>query len=66
MFPKVAPGFFTSRAEGPKNVGKDPAELEAEKAAAAQGDGKTGPVRGPITYEITIDGNKHSVAVKPA
>ena len=66
MFPKVAPGFFTSRAEGPKNVGKDPAELEAEKAAAAQGDGKTGPVRGPITYEITIDGKKHSVAVKPA
>ena len=34
--------------------------------AGAQGDGKTGPVRGPITYEITIDGKKHSVAVKPA
>lgn len=66
MFPKVAPGFFGTRAEGPKNVGKDPAELEAEKAAAAMGDSKTGPVRGPITYEITIDGKKHSVAVKPA
>src|SRR5665811_1343688 len=29
MFPKVAPSFFTTRADGPKNVGKDPAELEA-------------------------------------
>jgi methylmalonyl-CoA carboxyltransferase 5S subunit len=57
MFPKVAPGFFTSRADGPKNLGKDPAELEAERAAAAAGDPKTGPVRGPI---------KNSVAVKPA
>ncbi|WP_409484573.1 methylmalonyl-CoA carboxytransferase subunit 5S [Arsenicicoccus dermatophilus] len=66
MFPKVAPGFFKTRPEGPKNVGKDPAELEAEKAAAATGDSKTGPVRVPIKYEITIDGKKHSVAVKPA
>jgi methylmalonyl-CoA carboxyltransferase 5S subunit len=65
MFPKVAPGFFTTRADGPTNLGKDPAELEAERAAAA-GDSKTGPVRGPIKYEITINGKKNSVAVKPA
>ena len=65
MFPKVAPGFFSTRADGPKNLGKDPAELEAERAAAA-GDSKTGPVRGPIKYEITINGKKNSVAVKPA
>lgn len=65
MFPKVAPGFFTTRPEGPKNVGKDPAELEAERAAAA-GDSKTGPVRGPINYEITVNGKRHVVAVKPA
>lgn len=65
MFPKVAPGFFLSRADGPKNVGRDPAELAAERAAAA-GDSKTGPVRGPIKYEITINGRSHSVAVKPA
>ncbi|HYO86290.1 MAG TPA: methylmalonyl-CoA carboxytransferase subunit 5S [Dermatophilaceae bacterium] len=65
MFPKVAPGFFKSRPEGPKNVGKDPHELAAEQAAAAS-DGKTGPVRVPIKYEITIDGKAHSVAVKPA
>lgn len=65
MFPKVAPGFFKTRPEGPKNVGKDPEELEAEKALAS-GDGKTGPLRVPIKYEITIDGKAHSVAVKPA
>ncbi|MBW3086576.1 Methylmalonyl-CoA carboxyltransferase 5S subunit [Austwickia sp. TVS 96-490-7B] len=65
MFPKVAPGFFKTRPEGPKSVAKDPAELAAEQAAAA-GDGKTGPVRGPIKYEITVDGRKHAVAVKPA
>ncbi len=65
MFPKVAPGFFKTRPEGPKSVAKDPAELAAEKAAA-DGDGKSGPVRGPIKYEITVDGRKHSVAVKPA
>ncbi|MEO8518052.1 MAG: methylmalonyl-CoA carboxytransferase subunit 5S [Dermatophilaceae bacterium] len=65
MFPKVAPGFFATRADGPKNVGKDPAELEAERAAAAA-DSKTGPVHGPINYEITINGKRHSVGVKPA
>ncbi len=64
MFPKVAPGFFTTRPDGPKNLGRDPAELQAERAAAS--DSKTGPVRGPITYEITINGKKNSVAVKPA
>ena len=65
MFPKVAAGFFSTRADGPKNLSKDPAEIEAERAAAAT-DSKTGPVRGPIKYEITVNGRKHSVAVKPA
>jgi methylmalonyl-CoA carboxyltransferase 5S subunit len=65
MFPKVAPAFFTTRAQGPKNLGRDPAEVEAERAAAST-DVKTGPVRGPIKYEITVNGRKHSVAVKPA
>ncbi len=66
MFPKVASGFFKTRPEGAKNVGQDPAELEAEKLAAVAGDGKSGPVRGPITYSVTVDGKTHSVAVKPA
>ena len=51
--------------EAPRAPSKDPAELEAEKLAAA-GDGTTGPVRGPITYSITLGGKTHSVSVKPA
>lgn len=66
MFPKVAPGFFATRPEGPKNVGKDPAEVEAERAAAAAKDAGTGPVRTSIKYEVTVNGRKHSVAVDPA
>ncbi len=65
MFPKVAPKFFVERPQGPKNVGRDPAELEAEKLAAA-GDTGSGPVRMPIKYTISIDGKDHSVAVQPA
>lgn len=65
MFPKVAPTFFTGRADGPKNVGRDPEDVAADKAAAA-GDTGSGPVRKPIKYEITIEGKTHSVAVKPA
>ena len=65
MFPKVAPGFFKARPEGPKNVGQDPAEAEAERLAKA-GDGKSGPVRGPINYSVTVGGKTHSVTVKPA
>jgi methylmalonyl-CoA carboxyltransferase 5S subunit len=65
MFPKVAPGFFKTRPEGPKSVAKDPAEVEAEKLAAMS-DGKSGPVRAPIRYDVTVDGRTHSVAVKPA
>jgi methylmalonyl-CoA carboxyltransferase 5S subunit len=64
MFPKVAPGFFTTRADGPKNLGRDPAELEAERCAVIT-DTKSGPLRVPIKYEITINGKKSSVAVKP-
>lgn len=65
MFPKVAPGFFATRPEGPKNLGQDPAQVEAERVAAA-GEATSGPLRGPIKYEITVNGRKHSVAVKPA
>ncbi len=35
MFPQVAPKFFVHRAEGPKNVGKDPAKAAAPAAADA-------------------------------
>ena len=37
MFPQVAPKFFETRAEGRKNVGKDPAAAKAAEAKAAAG-----------------------------
>lgn len=38
MFPGVAPGFFSTRAEGPKNVGK----TEAQPKAGARGEVRFG------------------------
>jgi methylmalonyl-CoA carboxyltransferase 5S subunit len=66
MFPKVAPGFFASRPDGPKNVGRDPKVVAAEKAAQAAGSGGAAPLRTPITYKVTVNGAPHSVSVAPA
>lgn len=63
MFPGVAPKFFASRDEGPKNVGKSAEQVAAEKAAA---DGSAKAVRGPIKYNVSFAGRKHSVQVEPA
>lgn len=63
MFPGVAPKFFASRDEGPKNVGKTAEQLAADKAAA---DGSAESVRGPIKYNVSFAGRKHSVQVEPA
>lgn len=64
MFPGVAPGFFASRDEGPRNVGKDPAEVAAEKLS---GESQTsGSVRGPITYKVSLGGRTQTVSVEPA
>ncbi len=68
MFPKVAPGFFATRPQGAKNVGRDPAEVAAEAAAGhatSAFETPTGPVRSAIKYAITLNGKTHSVAVKP-
>jgi methylmalonyl-CoA carboxyltransferase 5S subunit len=69
MFPKVAPKFFTTRAQGPKNLGKDP---NAPPAAAAQAPAKApvaesgkGPVRTTITYDVKCNGKSHKVTVSP-
>lgn len=59
MFPKVAPGFFGSRPDGARNVGRDPS------AADAPGFG-VDAVRTPITYQVTVNGTQHSVSVAPA
>ena len=65
MFPGVAPKFFLERPEGPKNVGKDPAQQAAEKLAAAAEPG-AGPVKGPIHYAVSLNGHKHDVTVERA
>lgn len=63
MFPGVAPGFFSTRGEGPKNVGKT-AEQMAEKAAGKADDERA--VKGPIKYKVTLGGREHSVTVERA
>jgi methylmalonyl-CoA carboxyltransferase 5S subunit len=59
MFPKVAPGFFATRPEGPRNVGWDPSEGDAAGFGAHA-------VRSPIDYQVTVNGTSHSVSVTPA
>lgn len=62
MFPKIASAFFTKRADGPINVGRDPQE---QKATAAAGP-TVQPVREPVRYSIRVNGTAHSVTVEPA
>jgi methylmalonyl-CoA carboxyltransferase 5S subunit len=70
MFPKVAPKFLAERAQGPKNLGKDPnaqpAAAPAPAAPAAESGNGKGPVRTPITYDVKLDGKTHRVTVSPA
>jgi methylmalonyl-CoA carboxyltransferase 5S subunit len=68
MFPQVAQKFFPARKLGPKNLGKDPETAKAEAAAAAQPTGATSgtsPLKGPVTYGVTVNGRHHKVTVNP-
>jgi len=70
MFPKIAPKFFTTRAQGPKNLGKSPAAQPAPEPAAPKsqsvenGNGKA-PARGPVAYDVKLNGKTHRVTVAP-
>jgi methylmalonyl-CoA carboxyltransferase 5S subunit len=69
MFPQVASKFFATRAEGPKNPGKDPVTAAASAAAAspaARAIDSRGPVTSPITYTVRIGDTSRSVTVEPA
>ena len=70
MFPQVAPKFFASRAEGPKNLGKDPAATGPAAgttgATPAGSASAAAPVRTPISYDVTVNGRSHRVSVTPA
>jgi methylmalonyl-CoA carboxyltransferase 5S subunit len=64
MFPKVAPNFFESRAQGRKNLGKDAANNEqAPKASPAAGGGPA--LSAKVNYVITLNGKEHRVTVAP-
>ncbi len=64
MFPQVAPKFFSTRYEGPKNVGKASAAKAA--VAATAGDSGKGPVQTTVAYEIKLNGKTTKVTVSPA
>ena len=66
MFPQVAPKFFSTRHEGPKNLGKDPAKAAAPAAAPATGEAGKGPVQTTVAYEIKLNGKTTKVTVSPA
>jgi methylmalonyl-CoA carboxyltransferase 5S subunit len=65
MFPKVAPQFFKTRDQGPKNLGKDPSAKPVATTAAENGNGK-GPVNTTIAYDVKYNGKTHKVTVAPA
>ncbi len=66
MFPQVAPKFFATRAQGPKNLSKEPeakaAQAPGQPAAAAQ----RKSIAEPVTYTVTYNGKSHRVTVAPA
>jgi methylmalonyl-CoA carboxyltransferase 5S subunit len=66
MFPQVAQKFFTTRSEGPKNLGKDPSAKTAAAAAAPAADSGKGPVRTTISYDVKLNGKTHKVTVAPS
>ncbi len=72
MFPQVAPKFFASRHEGPKNVSnkveaaKPAAAPPPKAAAAAAAPAPRTNGHGATTYNITINGQSHKVVVEPA
>jgi methylmalonyl-CoA carboxyltransferase 5S subunit len=69
MFPQVAPKFFPTRAQGPKNLGKDPKAEAAPAPASGQpgaAPGGKGQITGPVTYDVKLNGRTHKVTVSPA
>jgi methylmalonyl-CoA carboxyltransferase 5S subunit len=63
MFPQVAPKFFSTRAQGRKNVGKDPEASKAPEAKSAAAG--AAPLNAKVNYLITLNGKEHRVSVAP-
>ena len=62
MFPKVAPKFFASRAEGPRNVGKDVTQPETAPAAAEEKPAKSSSPS--VNYNVIVGQSSHRVTVE--
>jgi oxaloacetate decarboxylase alpha subunit len=58
MFPKVAPGFFAKRAQGP--ISSDSFAVKPAAAAAPAGKGST------ESYTVQVNGTNYNVVVAPA
>ena len=65
MFPQVAPKFFSTRHEGPKNVSKRQEEVKPKASAASPAKPAT-EMPGAVNYVITVEGKTHTVTVAPA
>jgi methylmalonyl-CoA carboxyltransferase 5S subunit len=64
LFPQVAPKFFKSRAEGRKNLGKDPSHKAPEPKAPEAASGAPA-LSAKVSYVITLNGKEHRVTVAP-
>lgn len=66
MFPQVAPKFFSTRQDGPKNLGKEPAAKAAATPVAGSAETGKGPVMTTISYDVKLNGKTHKVTVAPS
>ncbi len=66
MFPQVAPKFFGTRDQGPKNVGKNPAAATADPVADGKGAAKGNSITAPVSYDVKLGDKTHKVTVTPA
>ncbi len=63
MFPKIAPQFFKTRTEGPKQVGNEPGAEDLERPVSNR---SSDTPASPVTYVVTLNGKEHKVTVAPA
>jgi methylmalonyl-CoA carboxyltransferase 5S subunit len=65
MFPQVAPKFFASRGEGPKNLSKLPKKEAAPAGKPAPSAATKSNLTSPVSYVVTYGGKSHNVTVAP-
>ncbi len=63
LFPKIAPQFFKTRTEGPKQAAEQTGITDSQQPDASRSN--VGPAS-PVTYVVTLNGKEHQVTVAPA